>query len=214
MQAVRQIPREIHLAHHSDVFEEWKMDNNREQGLAKAEELFDAERYAEALTQFRGLADAGHPRAQLMVGWIYHHGLGVQEDFEEARRWYSRATDQGSMEAQFNLGVLCMKQSDFAAGRDWYQRAASQGYLPARYRLAWSYESGSGTTVDREKAFNLFEQTTKEGHLPSQMVIAKRLLAGYRGPIQRLVGLGLMLKTYMQTVWIAARDPQSDRIRL
>lgn len=190
------------------------MEETREHLLAKSEALFDTERYGEALAQYRNLAEAGHPRAQLMVGWIYHHGLGLQEDLEEARKWYSLAAGQGSMEAQFNLGVLCMKQGDSAAGRDWYQKAASQGYLPACYRLAWSYESGSGTTLDREKAFNLFEQTTREGHLPSQMAIAKRLLAGYRGPIQRLVGLGLMLKTYMQTVWIAARDPQSDRIRL
>lgn len=190
------------------------MKENREHLLAQAEKLFDAERYGDALAQYRNLAEAGHPRAQLMVGWIYHHGLGLQENFDEARKWYSIAAGQGSMEAQFNLGVLCMKEGDFAVGRDWYQKAASQGYLPARYRLAWSYESDSGTTVDREKAFHLFEQTTKEGHLPSQMVIAKRLLAGYRGPIQRLVGLVLMLKTYMQTIWIAARDPQSDRIRL
>lgn len=189
------------------------MEEKREHLLANAEELFDAERYGQALAQYRSLADTGHPRAQLMVGWIYHHGLGLQENLGEAHKWYSLAAGQGSMEAQFNLGVLCMKQGDFSAGRDWYQKAASQGYLPACYRLAWSYESGSGTTVNREKAFNLFEQTMKEGHLPSQMAIAKRLLAGYRGPIRMIVGLGLMLKTYMQTVWIAARDPQNDRIR-
>ncbi len=183
------------------------MEEKREHLLANAEELFDAERYGQALAQYRSLADTGHPRAQLMVGWIYHHGLGLQENLGEAHKWYSLAAGQGSMEAQFNLGVLCMKQGDFLAGRDWYQKAASQGYLPA-----W-YESGSGTTVNREKAFNLFEQTMKEGHLPSQMAIAKRLLAGYRGPIRMIVGLGLMLKTYMQTVWIAARDPQNDRIR-
>lgn len=189
------------------------MEESREQLLAKAEELFDAERYSEALALFRNLAEAGISRAQLMTGWIYHHGLGLQENFEEARNWYSRAAAEGSIEAQFNLGVVCMKQGNFTAGHDWYQKAASEGYLPARYRLAWSFESGSGTTVDREKAFNLFEGASKEGHLPSQMMIAKRLLAGYRGSIQRLVGLVLMLKTYVQTFWIAARDPQSDRIR-
>lgn len=189
------------------------MEENHEHLLAQAEELFDAERYSEALTHYRKLAEAGHRRAQLMTGWIYHHGLGLQENIEEARTWYSRAASQGSMEAQFNLGVLCMKQGDFASGRDWYQKAAAQGYLPARYRLAWSYESGSGTAVDKEKAFNLFEEASQKGHLLSQMMIAKRLLAGYRGPFQRFVGLVMMLKTYVLTLWIAARDPQSDRIR-
>jgi TPR repeat protein len=211
---VHQIQREIRPVQHSDALKGLEMEETHEHLLVKSEELFDTERYGEALAQYRRLAEAGHPRAQLMVGWIYHHGLGLQENLEEARKWYSLAAGQGSMEAQFNLGVLCMKQGDFVSGRDWYQKAASRGYLPARYRLAWSYESGSGTTIDREEAFHLFEQTAKEGHLPSQMVIAKRLLSGYRGPIQRLVGLVFILKTYMQTVWIASRDPQSDRIRL
>ena len=95
------------------------MEETREHLLAKSEELFGTERYGEALAQYRNLAETGHPRAQLMVGWIYHHGLELQANIEEARKWYSLAAGQGSMEAQFNLGVVCMKQGDFASGRDW-----------------------------------------------------------------------------------------------
>ena len=187
------------------------MKDSHDHFLARAEELFDAERYGEALAQYRNYAN--HPRAQLMVGWIYHHGLGVQVDVEEARRWYLLAAGQDSIEAQFYLGVLSMKKGEYETGRDLYQRAASQGYMPACYRLAWLYESGNGTPIDKEKAFNLFLQTAKQGHLPSQMIVAKKILRGYRGQLQRPIGLFLVLKTYLQTILVGIRDLHNDRIR-
>ena len=37
---------------------------------------------------------------------MYSSGLGVRQDRVEAVRWYRRAAEQGSAQAQNNLGIM------------------------------------------------------------------------------------------------------------
>jgi len=58
-----------------------------------------------------------------------------RDDYAEAMRWYRIAADQGSAEAQFEIGVLYDTgqgvAQDAAEAMRWYQRAADQGFAPA-----------------------------------------------------------------------------------
>ncbi|MEH6420860.1 SEL1-like repeat protein [Pseudomonas sp. CGJS7] len=44
--------------------------------------------------------------AQLMLGRLYHFGLGVQRDLEKARHWYGKAMAQGSIYAFIFVSFL------------------------------------------------------------------------------------------------------------
>ena len=44
--------------------------------------------------------------AQFNLGLTYHYGYGVQQDYDEAFKWYSLAADQGLASAQNNLGLM------------------------------------------------------------------------------------------------------------
>ena len=63
-------------------------------------------RDAEATPEFVAAARAGHPRAQFFAGIAYARGLGVEPDTARAIAWWSRAADQGSLEAAAALGEL------------------------------------------------------------------------------------------------------------
>jgi uncharacterized protein len=46
------------------------------------------------------VAEQGDAEAQFNLVKIYSYGEGVQQDFEEATNWYSKAAEQGDIEAQ------------------------------------------------------------------------------------------------------------------
>src|SRR6266699_4291765 len=95
--------------------------------------------YATALQEWRPLAEQGDPRAQSMLGVMYHFGQGVPRDYTEAAQWYRRAADQGNAKAQHNLGVLYangegVPQND-AIAVQWFRKAAEQGNAGAQVAL-------------------------------------------------------------------------------
>ncbi len=65
--------------------------NGYEAGL----DAFNQGDYPTALNTFRPLAEQGEAQAQFKLGVMYHQGLEVEQDYEEAVRWYRQATDQG-----------------------------------------------------------------------------------------------------------------------
>src|SRR5262249_12659566 len=63
-------------------------------------------RDAEATPEFVAAARAGHARAQFFAGTAYARGLGVEPDLARAIAWWSRAAEQGSLEAGAALAEL------------------------------------------------------------------------------------------------------------
>jgi len=67
--------------------------------------------------------------SQNRLAAMYSAGLGVQQDFAEAAKWYRKAADQGDTDAQNQLGSLYgngqgVAQSNVEAYR-WFDIAAS-----------------------------------------------------------------------------------------
>jgi len=60
----------------------------------------------QAARQFLKAAEAGHPRAQLQIGYQYNYGEGVPASATEAVRWYAKAAAQNDATAQANLGDM------------------------------------------------------------------------------------------------------------
>jgi uncharacterized protein len=58
---------------------------------------------------FRKAAEQGYANAQHNLGYMYHSGKGVTQDYAEAVKWYRKAADQGLAIAQTNLGVKYAK---------------------------------------------------------------------------------------------------------
>lgn len=58
------------------------------------------------IEELQAKAKKGDIEAQFQLGWKYHIGEGVVQDYEQAVYWYRIAAKQGNSWAQNNLGVL------------------------------------------------------------------------------------------------------------
>ena len=92
-----------------------------------------------ALKTLEQAAAQGDAVAQTGLGGMYSLGIGVQQDYAQARAWYEKAAAQGDAAAQFALGLLYANghgvRQDYAQARQWYEKAAAQGFAMAQYNL-------------------------------------------------------------------------------
>lgn len=97
------------------------------------------------------------PLQQTMLGWRYHAGEGVIQDFAEGVKWYRKAAEQGVTIAQVALGNCYVKgegvDRDLSEAAEWFRRAAEQGDSDGQFRLGLCYESGAGTELDLTRAY-------------------------------------------------------------
>ena len=61
--------------------------------------------YAQAVYWFKKSAEQNYADAQVMIGYCYGNGKGVQEDDKQAVYWYKKAADQDDALAQYNLAI-------------------------------------------------------------------------------------------------------------
>ena len=92
------------------------------------------------------LAEQGDAEAQFCMGVRYTNGRGVEQDDEEAVKWYRKAAEQGNASAQCNLGWCYDNgegvEQDYEEAAKWYRKAAEQGNASAQYNLGVRYTNG------------------------------------------------------------------------
>ena len=114
-------------------------EESAEQMLARANKLFNEEKYSEAVLLYRKLAERGISSAQDMLGYFYHCGHGIGKDYSEAVKWFRKAAMQGNRIAQYNLGA-CYENGqgvgkDLSEAKAWFGKAAAQGDSDANKAL-------------------------------------------------------------------------------
>lgn len=124
----------------------------------------NATHFAEALKE----RQQAHPFFQVVLGYCYEYGIGVEENGSTAFKLYEGPAKQGYALAQNNLG-FCYgdgigTQKDLEMAVQLYKQAADQGFVPAKNNLANCFFHGRGVQKDAEKAFHLFKQTADQGN--------------------------------------------------
>lgn len=78
----------------------------------------------------------------------YHDGVGVPQNYEQARVNYLKAVSVGNSDAMLNLGYMYFVGEgvtiDYKQARRWYERAAAQGDQDALANLAMMDKRGLG----------------------------------------------------------------------
>lgn len=137
-------------------------------GLAAVEQL----NWAEALAEFRPLAEQGDADAQVNLGNLYMKGLGVEQNYNTAFRWYLRAAEQGQPVAQGKLGLmhyygLGLKENHEEAVH-WFRMAAEGGDVDAASVLAALYADGDGTASDPAEAYYWYTIAIERGRTTAE----------------------------------------------
>jgi len=121
-------------------------------------------------------ANAGNPKAELIVGLKYLDGEGVPANDKQAAMWLERAAQAGMAVAQYRLGTMYERgrgvPADAAKATQWYQAAANQGNRKAMHNLAVAYAEGSGVKKDFAEASRWFSRAANLGLSDSQFNLA------------------------------------------
>jgi TPR repeat protein len=127
----------------------------------------------EGITSFQiyqSKANQGDADAQFNLAVLYHHGIGIPQDFRYAAYWYTKAAEQGHVFAQYSLGNLYRYSYNAEFCRDydqavyWYKKAAEQGNLDAQYGLGYMYDYGDEIPQDYKQAFFWYTKAAEQGH--------------------------------------------------
>jgi TPR repeat protein len=101
---------------------------------------------AEIFQSLLSLAQGGDAESQFKSGNAYYFGRGVEKDYKEAVRWYTKAAEQGHNLAQYNLGISY--ENGFGIGQDyqqsvwWYRMSALQGNANLIFQECIAREEG------------------------------------------------------------------------
>ena len=119
------------------------------------------------------LAEQGDARAQYNLGVCYYFGEGVEQDYEEAVKWYRKAAEQGYARAQYNLGVCYYNgegvEQDYEKAVKLYREAAEQGSSSAQCNLGVCYNNGVGVEQDYEEAVKWYRKAVVQEYAFGQL---------------------------------------------
>ncbi|MDP6603774.1 MAG: tetratricopeptide repeat protein [Rhodospirillales bacterium] len=100
----------------------------------------------------------------------------VPGNYGDAMRWYERAAERGSAQAQFYLGLMLENgvrgEPDAKAAAGWYLKAADQGHVEAQSRIAEMYYAGRGVAPAPIEALRWFAAAAEGGWPSAQYNLA------------------------------------------
>ena len=128
----------------------------------------------EGITSFQlsqSKANQGGADAQFNLALLYYHGIGTPQDTRYAIYWYTKAAQQGHVNAQYRLGTVYrfgygeeVVQMNFKKAVYWITKAAEQGHLIAQYNLGHMYEYGDAAPQDYKQALFWYTKAAELGH--------------------------------------------------
>lgn len=113
--------------------------------------------YETAAKEFLPLAEKGDYRAMYALGSMYAVGHGVEQNLEEAFKWFSRAARYGMPDAEYKLGGMYAEgygvEQDYRRALYWWGKAAKKGHTLAQSKIGLMYLAGKGVTQSNIKAY-------------------------------------------------------------
>src|SRR5690606_14787385 len=173
---------------YKDVYEVSKTlsDKKYDEGILaekNAQTYYNAKDYKNAMQWFLKADSYGNPSDKIgfYTGLMYEKGWGVEQNYTEAAKWYTKSAEQGNVNAQallgyfFNVGQGVEK--DYKKAIEWYTKAAEKGNADAQYNLGVCYLENNP-----KQAIYWFEKVIADPKQPDVRKAQARsyLIWGYR----------------------------------
>ncbi len=134
------------------------------------------------VSELKRKSNDGDNEASLLLGFAYQDGTGVNEDYQKAFEYHSKAAAEGNAAAMNALGLIYSHgygvEENVDIAMNYYQQALEHGYYNAAVNMAFCYKNGDGINKDPAKALELFEYAAVNGHWRGQYEYAKMLKDG------------------------------------
>ncbi len=114
------------------------------------------------------LANKGNARAQYKLATMYESGTGTEQDLEQAKHWYYKASVAGIKSANDRMTYLNIKQQGYdktkhSAWLDGIKKDAGESKGDAMFLLAQLYREGIGVKKDLNKSLEILDQVSLLG---------------------------------------------------
>jgi|GEM_PF-5388146 len=135
--------------------------------------------------------DSNHVDSNYSLGWLYHHGEGVNQNPHEAQKYYEKSAQADHFDSIKQLLIIENPDVDTAdlwstLGNDYYfgKDGKEQDRIKARacyeialmydsnhvnsnYNLGWLYQHGQGVSKNLDEAQKYYEKNAKANHFDS-----------------------------------------------
>ena len=115
--------------------------------------------------QLKEMAANGDAKTQYELG----HQYAINNDFDEAAKWYTKAANQGCGEAQGELAMFYLDgrgvEKDETQAAYWIKQWAAQGDALGQLWLGKFYYNGIGVGQDFTTAVLWFEKSAEQGNM-------------------------------------------------
>ena len=119
------------------------------------------------LPTIQKLIDKNNNEAQYLLGYMYHYGIIVKENYEKAIHYYTLSANQGHSSGQNNLGYMYHYglgiEQNYEKAIYYYTLSANQGYASAQNNLGIMYYDGRRVEQNYEKAIHYFTLSANQG---------------------------------------------------
>lgn len=122
-----------------------------------------AGQYDAAVKEWQGDAAKGDPDAQFNLAQAYRLGRGVPRDDAKALDLYSRAAEQGHLQAADNYGMMLFQAGKREEAMPYVQAAADRGDPRAQYLLGIAHFNGDIVPKDWVRAYALLTLSNSTG---------------------------------------------------
>jgi uncharacterized protein len=138
-----------------------------------AEGKTDRSPRGETIEKAKAKAAKGDSDAQLYLAVQCYFGIGTNQNYAAAVKWYRKAAEQGDSIAQRSLGV-CYERGqgvpqDYEEAVNWYRKAAEHGEMVAQNNLGASFREGLGIYKYYPFAVRWFRKAAEQGLTEAQI---------------------------------------------
>lgn len=162
-------------------------------------EAYAAKNYNRVRQLLTPLAEKNDAHAAFALGLMAARGEGQEVDIPAAEKWWSKASDAGNPQAQFNLGYLYFKgaigdKPDLAKARELWGKAAKQKHPDALFGIGIMQSNGAGGERDLEGAVKSFTAAANAGHPMAEYELGQAYMEGRGVPEDKKKGMQFLQK--------------------
>ena len=152
------------------------LKNNKIQLVPSDNDSLQLINWDQRVNKIKNAAFDGDEQAQFELGAMYEIGAELEQNEEDALKWFEKSALQGHSEACWRLGRLLQKGSTLiqndASAFYWYQLAAMDGHTDSQYEAARYHESGSIAPQNQFEAEYLYTKAAEAGHIDAMVALA------------------------------------------
>ena len=138
--------------------------------------------YVNAFRAYLQVAEAGDSFAQNKLASMYYNGDGVEQNYDEAFKWATKAIHNNSADSFFNLAFLYYMghgvEQNYTEAAKLFEIAADKGNAGACFILSAMYEQGQGVERSHQISWMWYMKSVENGNSISQNNLATKYELG------------------------------------